>query len=70
MSSKPLRTFRDCPFCGHDLNGDDILDTLYPIIGWRDGYQVMCLPAAGGCGATVYGDTEEEAMDNWNRRTR
>jgi hypothetical protein len=66
----PLLTFRDCPFCGHDLNGDDIMDTVYPTDRERTAWQVVCQTSASGCSATVYGDTEEEAMDNWNRRTR
>jgi len=70
MTSKPLRTFRDCPFCGQDLNGQDIMDTVYPTDRERTSWQVVCQTLAGGCGATVYGETEEEAMDNWNRRTK
>jgi hypothetical protein len=66
----PLLTFRDCPFCGHDLNGDDIMDTVYPSNRERTAWQVVCQISATGCGATVYGETEEEAMDNWNKRTR
>lgn len=70
MTSKPLLTFRDCPFCRHDLNSDDIMDTVYPTDRERTSWQVVCQTLAGGCGATVYGETEEEAMDNWNRRTK
>ena len=70
MTSKPLRTFRDCPFCGHDLNSDDIMDTVYPTDRERTSWQVVCQTLAGGCGATLYGETEEEAMDNWNRRIK
>jgi len=29
---------------------------------------VVCQTSSTGCGATVFGETEEEAMDNWNRR--
>jgi len=68
MSSKPLRTFRDCPFCGHDLNGQDIMDTVYPANKQYTHWNVVCTESSGGCSATMYGETEEEAIDNWNCR--
>jgi hypothetical protein len=32
-------------------------------------YSLHCLPHAGGCGAEMHGDSKEEVIENWNRRT-
>jgi hypothetical protein len=31
-------------------------------------YRAECNTGSGGCGASVYGDTEQEAIDRWNTR--
>jgi hypothetical protein len=33
-------------------------------------YAVYCATTYGGCGAQVSGDSKEEAIENWNRRTK
>lgn len=32
-------------------------------------WQYSCLVHEGGCGVTMYGDSEQEVKDAWNRRT-
>lgn len=57
-----------CPFCGHDFEHDDPADVIYP--GDRAGtyYQVVCQESAGGCSATVHGDSAQAAVVRWNSR--
>ena len=31
-------------------------------------YDFHCVKHTGGCGATVSGDSKQEAIDNWNKR--
>lgn len=31
-------------------------------------YKIVCNESYGGCGATVYGDSKQEAIDKWNKR--
>ena len=33
-------------------------------------YGVHCPTSTGGCGAVINGDTKEEAIEKWNRRTK
>ena len=33
-------------------------------------YQVVCQTHYGGCGATMSGDSKQEAIDNWNKRVK
>lgn len=35
----------------------------------RQCYGMHCPVTSGGCGATVYGDTESDAISKWNRRS-
>ena len=63
--------FLPCPFCGNDLNKQDILDTVYPASEGRFGYklwQVVCQGNAGGCDASILADSEEDAIKAWNKR--
>lgn len=52
-----------CPFCGNDLNEQDILDTVYPANRERTLYQVVC-----ACTATMLGETYDDAISKWNTR--
>lgn len=60
-----------CPFCGHDLNTQDILDTIYPItrVGETAIYNIICQEHSGGCDAGILGDSPEHCIAKWNRRT-
>lgn len=59
-----------CPFCGFVVSLDDYIDAVHPIRVW-DKYEIWqagCLAIAGGCDASVLGDSKEDAIKNWNRR--
>ena len=34
---------------------------------WR--YSLHCAESSGGCGAQISGDTQQDAIDKWNRRS-
>ena len=53
-----------CPFCGNNLNEQDILDTVYPANRERTLYQVVC----NCCSATMLGETYDDAISKWNTR--
>lgn len=55
---------KNCPFCGYDINNNDPMDTVYPSNRDRTLWQVVCCT----CSATVYGETKQNAIDNWNTR--
>jgi hypothetical protein len=59
-----------CPFCGFVVSFDDYIDAVHPIRvrGAREIWQAGCLTIAGGCDASVLGDSKEDAIKNWNRR--
>lgn len=58
---------KDCPFCGFKPNYQDA-DCVYPVNRERTLYNVVCYETGGGCGASVLGWTEDEAVERWNRR--
>jgi hypothetical protein len=66
------KKFKLCPFCGNDLNKQDILDTVYPVARDQFGnyhiWRVVCQGNAGGCDASILGDSKEEAIKSWNKR--
>ena len=53
-----MTELKPCPFCGGEAS-------MY--IAYDDGYYVCCDEC--GCGLPVY-NTEEEAIEAWNRRTK
>lgn len=73
-----------CPFCGKQVDLTDE-DTLYPSgDGWlwdeflecktyhslRDVPQEQwCYLLHCSCGVTMYGDSKQETIENWNRRS-
>jgi hypothetical protein len=59
-----MNILKPCPFCGF-VFPEDLIDCIYPrSFGWRAG----CNESMGGCTAEVLGETEEEAIQNWNKR--
>jgi hypothetical protein len=69
-----------CPFCGKDIEDDNIYTSG---IGWleEDGirtYHVCrgvpkeqwCWVLHCTCGAEMHGDSKEETLDKWNKRSR
>ena len=66
-----LPKIKSCPFCGHDLNTQDELDTIYPV-GHNLSmpvYQIVCQESSGGCDASILGESKEDCIRRWNRRT-
>lgn len=59
---------KPCPFCAFvpDLNDPDC---LYPINREKTVYNLVCYEAGGGCGAHVLGDSNEDCIARWNKRT-
>lgn len=82
MIERDINSIRDnmvlknCPFCGHDLNTQDPMDTLYPSFVWYNPeteqeetvWNIVCHVTAGGCDCEVYGDSPQQCIENWNRR--
>jgi len=70
-----MHLVKPCPFCGlqmEDSDRDDYLHTIPCIVGKRDlgvYWSINCLECAGGCGVQMRGDTEQEVIDKWNRRS-
>ena len=56
---------KDCPFCGHRFDDDDLSDAIYPTFRDRTLWQCGCVI----CTATVYGESEIEAVSEWNTRS-
>lgn len=66
---------KDCPFCGHTIVKDDP-DSLYPLIKkQQDGtlrpyaFNLVCAVPSGGCDASMMGDSEDDCLEKWNRRS-
>ena len=63
-----------CPFCGMAVNLRNS-DTLYPYSPDRDAdgryldWHINCVVTAGGCGAMMIGDSPEDCVTKWNKRT-
>ena len=64
-----MNKLKPCPFCG-DKKAPNVMPDE-EIDGSDNGQFVVCCSMCfGGCGATSgYCDTEEEAIEAWNRRT-
>jgi len=62
---------KPCPFCGFDLDAFEYFDdTIYPKGRDRTVWSVNCAHFAGGCDASVLGDSEQDAINNWNKRVK
>jgi len=55
---------KDCPFCGHEFFEDEMDDVIYPTDRARTLWQCGCT----NCTGTVYGDSKEHAVVEWNKR--
>ena len=64
---------KNCPFCGHVLPKDDP-DTLYPLATRENGainiyaWNIVCSVTAGGCDASMLGDSPGDCLAKWNKR--
>jgi len=60
---------KPCPFCGHDLNQQDLWhETVYPIDKQKTIWSVNCAEETGGCSASILGSSGDDAINNWNKR--
>lgn len=67
---KKLNMLKPCPFCGK--RAAKILYTRTYSNGSRRigaAWLIQCTDYLGGCSATVYGNTEKEAIKKWNNRS-
>lgn len=57
----------NCPFCGTVPRfEEEMIDTVYPTNQKRDTYECWC--GNHDCGATMYGDSPINAIENWLKR--
>ena len=58
-----------CPFCGNELQYQDLDDTVYP--SNRDGtiFEIVCNETYGGCSASILGRSEIDCITKWNKRS-
>jgi len=62
-----------CTQCGRDwIEQDELFDTVYhsqrdPYTGEFTEWNVVCQLHNTGCGRTVYGSSEQDAIERWNR---
>ena len=56
-----------CPFCGFVPDVKDG-DCIYPVNRERTVWNLVCYDTGGGCGASVLGDSPENAIINWQKR--
>lgn len=59
-----------CPFCGNDLMQQKEEETIYSLtrVDASSIYNIVCLPAYGGCDASILGDSVEDCIKKWNSR--
>ena len=64
MARRPQLLY--CPHCGGTKRNTL---QLHPHgVGNHRFFIVECVPARGGCGASITGKTKRQAAENWNRR--
>lgn len=59
---------KSCPFCGQEENGGDGIGiyTMRHLLLSRETFsEIECR----GCGVMLFGETDEDAREKWNRRT-
>lgn len=56
---------KHCPFCGWEVSTDE-MDFCYPTNQTFTVWNACC--SNWNCGATTLGGTQEEAINNWNKR--
>lgn len=57
-----------CPFCGFTPDVNDP-DCVHPVTRDKSLWKAGCIYIAGGCDSYVLGDTAEDAIAAWNKRT-
>lgn len=61
-------TLRECPFCGHQPDEGNLIDSIHPLNRERTLWTAGCVDNEGGCNASVLGSTREHAILLWNTR--
>lgn len=64
MSTKEY--WNQCSCGKHLLEGDDLIDTVYPCNREKTVYNAYCNVSMGGCGRVVYADSIALLMARWN----
>lgn len=62
------KTLKPCPFCGHQPDEDNLIDSIHPVTRECTVWTAGCVDNEGGCNASVLGGTAVEAINNWNKR--
>jgi hypothetical protein len=73
MTEIDMSKIKPCPFCGYVFTDMDEPEFCYPDgrpLGGAQLWKAGCIELAGGCTATVYGYSEQNAIEIWNRRPK
>lgn len=65
----PAPTLRPCPFCGHQPDEGNLIDSVHPLNREQTLWTAGCVDNEGGCNASVLGGSREHAIALWNTRT-
>lgn len=63
-----MNTLKPCPFCGHQPREDNLLDSIHPNSRGGTLWTAACVDNEGGCNASVFGGSRDDAIRAWNRR--
>lgn len=67
FESKEEENWNACSSCKkHLLQGDDLIDTVYPYNHEKKIYNAYCNVSMGGCGRIVYAGNIEDLLSRWN----
>lgn len=64
----PKYTLRECPFCGHQPEEDNLYDSVHRVNREGTLWTAGCVDNEGGCNASVLAGSREEAIARWNTR--
>ncbi len=59
---------KSCPFCGFIPDAENA-NCIYPLDRERKEWILECYEIEGGCGANVLGDSAQDAINKWNKRS-
>lgn len=57
-----------CPFCGHQPDEENMIDSTHPINHEGTLWTTGCLENEGGCNASMLAGSRQEAINKWNTR--
>lgn len=58
---------KPCPFCGLTPDLEDV-DFIHPVTRNHSVWGAHCTVAAGGCDASILGDSREDVLERWEAR--